>query len=104
MNLSDLSVAKRRETVALALSFVLQDLKAPAPTTEVVERVAHRLETSETKLIARTITSWADRIPEAEVVGTFQKYGRTMRRFTWHPKGTNVRGATVAADPWTVDL
>lgn len=98
MRLSDYSSAKRRETVILALSFVLQDLKAPASTYEVSEAIAARLEDpSARQLIGRVLMSIAPSIPQAQASSaTFRKFGREMRRWVWSPKSAV---AVAAVDP-----
>lgn len=87
MELIDLSVAKRQEVVLLALDWALQDLTSPATTAEVAKLIARRLRERNMGLISRVIVKAADRIPEAARGDVFQKFGKTMRRVVWYPKG-----------------
>lgn len=88
MRLEDLSSRLRRERVAFALKVALQDLKAPAPTMDVVRMIAARLETDEMHLIGRIIVSMAPAIPQAhQSSAAFKQYGREMRPWVWSPIG-----------------
>lgn len=88
MRLEDLSSRLRRERIAFALKVALQDLKAPAPTMDVVRMIAARLETDELQLIGRIIVSMAPAIPQAhQSSATFKRYGREMRPWVWSPIG-----------------
>lgn len=87
MDLSDLSVAKRTETVLLALDWALQDLTSPATTGEITALIAKRLRSKEAGQISRIIVKAADRVPEAARGDTFKRFGKSMRRVIWWPKG-----------------
>lgn len=87
MNLADMSARKRRDTVNLALAFVLQDITQPCSTGEIVDLLAHRLATRELELLGRTVVALAPLYPEAKRGAEFVKFGRSMRRWIWSPRG-----------------
>lgn len=97
MRLGDLSVRKRRDTVTLALEFVLQDLTAPASTAEVVEALCKRLDVGadEKSGLARVVVSLAPLFTrEAKrSAATAGRYGKTWHPWIWSPR----RSATPAA-------
>ncbi len=113
MILKDLSAAKRREVVRLILGVVLQDLEQEAPTREVADAVARRLDTTEWALVGRTVVAVAGEFPEAkrsEAV-TFKRYGQPMKPWIWSPRrvvnqAKTERAAVPASSPddeeWTV--
>lgn len=84
--LEDLSAAKRKEVVAMALEFALADLQAPAPTWEVVKTVCARLHINEQKLVARIVSSLAPAHPKARKGSEFRRFGRTMTHWEWGPR------------------
>jgi hypothetical protein len=93
MRLADYSAGRRREIVALALDFCLQDLAEPTDTFALAAVIGKRLDTKETRDIARMIVSWAPRIPEAAKGDTFVKYGKVFQHWVWYPKGRTIGGA-----------
>lgn len=94
MDLSSYTPKRRLEFVAVALDRVLQDLSAPTPTREVVDKVCAILSTRENVLVARILSRIAPKIPEAQRGETFQHYGQTMQRWEWWPKGSTPEGPT----------
>jgi hypothetical protein len=94
MRLADYSAGRRREIVALALDFCLQDLAEPADTFAVAAAIGRRLASKETRDIARMIVSWAPRIPEATKGDTFVRYGKAFQHWVWYPKGRTPDGHT----------
>lgn len=88
MRLSDYSAAKRRETIALALSIVLQDLAEPSDTLTVAKLVMKRLETSgrrELDIICQSLARHLGPIlPSFATQGLPDYKGR--RHWTWRPK------------------
>ena len=91
MILADLSSRKRHDVLWLALSFVLQDLRAPCDTATICDALARRTETSEKAVIARWLMKVSSLVPEASHTGgSFQRAGRTMKRWVWSPRGTNM--------------
>lgn len=83
--LEDLSAAKRKEMVGIALEFALADLKGPAPTWELVKLICARLHTNEQKLCARIVSSLAPAHPKAHRGAPFKRFGRTMTHWQWGP-------------------
>jgi hypothetical protein len=94
MRLADYSAGRRSEIVALALDFCLQDLAEPVDTFALAAAIGKRLDTKETRDIARMIVSWAPRIPEAAKGDTFLRYGKAFQHWVWYPKGRCARGQT----------
>lgn len=104
MRLADLSSAKRREVVALALDFTLQDLKAPADTFTVAGMIAKRLGTDEARAIGRILVSMAPSLPQADRGASFARYGRIMQRWSWKPKGAGPTPRRAQpADDWSIE-
>ena len=100
MIIADLSTKRRRDIVLTMLPAVLQDLTAPASTSEVVSALARRLEVGrdELALLARLVTSVAPLFPEAvRSSASFHRYGREMRPWIWSP-----RGGRKSAEDWSV--
>lgn len=111
MHLADLHPRKRAENVKLALDIALRELKEPAPTADIVSRLADLLHTSERQLIAAIVDrEFLRSHPQARQTGeVFKRYGREMRRWEWIPAGRMSTAARKAAqleaeadDMWTV--
>lgn len=94
MILTDMSARRRRDVVNLALGFALQDIASACGTGDLVDMLAVRLETTERELLGRTIVALAPLYPEAQRGAEFKKYGRTMRRWIWSPRGARPVTAT----------
>lgn len=102
MKLSDLSTRKRHDTLWPMLGVVLQDLRGPASTQTVAERLQERLgfPAKEMPMVLSWLTKTAaQHIPEATQTGeTVKAYGRYGRRWVWSPRAMAGRVVEPAVD------